>query len=140
MTKQAVVRKFAAIVTIFICLTLTMVLTSCGSPGRQAYQRAMDLMAQQEYGPAVEEFDKALAAEPEMKMAVFGKARALFELKDYEPALALFEEFLVKTEDESGTFKKERWDSEFYRDKCKQELGMEVLQNEDAIPEPRMGE
>jgi tetratricopeptide (TPR) repeat protein len=100
----------------------------------------MDHMSAQEYGPAVEEFNKALAAEPEMKMAVFGKARALFELKDFEPALALFEEFLVKTESDRGTFKKERWDSEFYRDKCKQELGMEVEQNKEAIPEPRMGE
>jgi len=116
------------------------VIAACAGPERIHYQKAMDLMHGSNYGEALIEFDKVLNINPASNMALFGKARCLHQLNRFEDALPLFEQFLSQTDAERGTHRDERCDEEFYRDRCKQELGMEVPQNEDAIPPPPMGE
>jgi tetratricopeptide (TPR) repeat protein len=112
-------------------------LTSCNTK-RVAYHKGMAHLQAQEYGPALDKFNSILAEDPEQKGATFGKARALYELGRYDEALPVFEQFLTMTEREKSVWKDQRFDAEFYRDKCKQELGMEVPQDPDAIPEERM--
>lgn len=123
-----------------LLLAAAMLLSGCPSPGYTTYNKATRHLQAQEYGEALEAFELALEKQPDMKMGIFGKGRALYELARYEEALATFEDFLAKTKDEPAAFQDQRYDAEFYRDKCKLELGMEVEQNERAIPPPPMGE
>lgn len=112
----------------------------CDGKGRMAYQRGMRLLQGQEYQPALEAFREARAADPDSVLALYGEARCLYELHRSQEALPLFEEFLLKTDSLRAQYSDERFDAEFYRDKCKQELGMEVPQNQENIPPPPMGE
>lgn len=112
-------------------------LAACNKP-RLAYQQGLQALQAQEYDEALAKFEEVLAAEPESNLALFGKARCLYELERYEEALPLFEQFLTWTENVRAKYRDERFDAEFYRDKCKQELGMEVPQNPEAIPEEKM--
>lgn len=73
-------------------------------------------------------------------MALFGKARCTYELGQYAAALALYEDFLSRSEEQQAIYRDERFDAEFYRDKCKQQLGQEVPQDPLEIPPPPMGE
>jgi len=123
-----------------LLIAAAVLLAGCPSKGRAAYQNAMLHLQAQEYQPALDDFRKSLAAEPDNYMALFGEARALYELKQYQQALPLFEQFLTKTDRDRATYSSERDDAEFYRDKCKLELGIEVPQNPADIPPPPMGE
>ncbi|MCH7472626.1 tetratricopeptide repeat protein [bacterium] len=120
------------------CLVL---LGACPSAGRGHFKKGDLLFQQQNYGGALIEFEAALEAEPESKMALFKMARCLYKLNRFEDALAAYEKFLSATDGEDrATYQKERWDAAFYRDRCKQELGIEVPQDPSAIPPPPMGE
>jgi tetratricopeptide (TPR) repeat protein len=123
-----------------VLIAAAALLAGCPSKGRAAYQNAMLHLQAQEYQPALDDFRKSLAAEPDNYMALFGEARALYELKQYQEALTAFEQFLTQTDSDHATYKSERDDAEFYRDKCKQQLGIEVPQNPADIPPPPMGE
>lgn len=105
---------------------------------RYDYNRGMALLQARDYSGALEQFEKVLARDPVSNMALFGKARCLYELERYEEALPLFELFITQTEEVRSVYRDERYDAAFYRDKCKLELGMEVPQNPDAIPEEKM--
>jgi tetratricopeptide (TPR) repeat protein len=105
---------------------------------RYDYSRGMALLQAQDYTGAIEKFDKVLARDPDSSMALFGKARCLYGLERYEEALPLFEQFITQTEEIRADYRDERYDAAFYRDKCKLALGMEVPQNEEAIPEEKM--
>ena len=113
-------------------------LCACPSSSRMPYQKGMALMQANEYGPALLKFEESLAADPSQKIPLFFKARCLYQLDRFDEALVVYELFLVETARERSKFKDERFDAEFYRDKCKLELGLEVPQNPDAIPEERM--
>ena len=126
--------------SVLILLAAGLLLAACPSAGRMHYQKGMTQLQARQYGPALVEFDAALAAEPESRMALFGKARCLYELRRFEEALPLFEQFLADTERDRASFSDERFDAAFYRDRCKQELGMEVPQDPTHIPPPPMGE
>jgi tetratricopeptide (TPR) repeat protein len=110
----------------------------CPASSRGPYQQGMMLLQAGNYSEALAKFEASLEADPTQRMPLFGKARCLYELGQYEDALKIFEIFLSETERDRAKFSDERYDAEFYRDKCKLELGMEVPQNEDAIPEERM--
>jgi len=118
-------------------LGLLLVLAGC-SKTRYNYQQGLHHLQAQEYAEGLEKFELVLAVDPESKLALFGKARCLYELKRYDEALPLFEQFLTLSERVRASYRNERFDAEFYRDKCKQELGIEVPQDPDAIPEERM--
>ena len=105
---------------------------------RYDYSRAMALLQAQDYSAALEKFEQVLERDPQSNMALFGKARCLYGLERYEEALPLFEQFITQTEEVRASYRDERYDAEFYRDKCKLELGMEVPQNPEAIPEEKM--
>jgi len=116
---------------------LTAALAGC-NPQRYDYSRGMALLQAQDYTGAMAQFDKVLARDPASNMALFGKARCLYELERYDEALPLFEQFITQTEEIRADYRDERYDAAFYRDKCKLALGMEVPQNEEAIPEEKM--
>lgn len=128
-------RVLCALVAVALCLLLGLV--GC-SKTRYNYQQGMHHLQAQEYSEGLEKFELVLAADPESSMALFGKARCIYELTRYDEALPLFEQFLTQTEGVRASYRDERFDAEFYRDKCKQELGIEVPQDPDAIPEERM--
>lgn len=123
-----------------VVAVLLLLATGCQPGARTLYQQGLRHLQAQEYGPALEKFEESLALEPTSNMALFGKGRALYALNRYEDALPVFEQFLSQTEPVRATYADERSDAEFYRDKCKQELGIEVPQDPSAIPPPRMGE
>lgn len=112
----------------------------CPSAGRNAYQQGLRAYDAGDYQQALTLFDEALEKEPDSVMVVYGRALSLYKLQRYEEAIAAFEEFIDKSESERASFQDERKDAAFYRDKCKLELGMELEQNERAIPPPPMGE
>lgn len=120
---------------VLVCLLLG--LASCNKE-RLYYQQGLHHLQAQEYTEALAKFELVLAADPESNMALLGKARCLYELGRHDEALPLFEQFLTQTERVRASYRDERFDAEFYRDKCKQELGIEVPQDPDAIPEERM--
>jgi tetratricopeptide (TPR) repeat protein len=138
-TKQRLPDAARCATGLALVLACVAVLVACEPSARTLYQQGMRHLQAQEYGPALAKFEESLAAEPS-KMALFGKGRALFELARYDEALPVFEQFLVDTDRKRAAYSDERSDSEFYRDRCKQELGIEVPQDESAIPPPRMSE
>jgi tetratricopeptide (TPR) repeat protein len=124
-----------------ICLmALLSVCAGCNESGRSMNHKAIMQMQDKDYAGALASYEKGLELEPDSKVLVLGKARALFELGRYQEALPLFEYFIQQAYSERATFKDEIFDAEFFRDKCKQELGLPVEQNKEAIPPPRMGE
>ena len=127
--------RYALLAAVALCLLLGLV--GC-SKTRLSYQQGLHHLQAQEYSEALEKFDLVLAVDPESNMALFGKARCLYGLSRYDEALPMFEQFLTQTENVRASYRDERFDAEFYRDKCKQELGIEVPQDPDAIPEERM--
>jgi tetratricopeptide (TPR) repeat protein len=114
--------------------------TGCPTSVNARYHRGQDLLAGKQYQPALDEFNKILEKEPDGVMALFGKARCLYGLGKFSEALPAFEDFLKKTYEQRDIYRHERYDAEFYRDKCKQALGEEVPQNPADIPPPPMGE
>lgn len=114
--------------------------TGCPTSVNARYHKGQDLLAGKQYQPALDEFNKILEKEPDGVMALFGKARCLYGLGKYSEALPAFEDFLKKTYEECDIYRDERYDAEFYRDKCKLALGEEVPQNPADIPPPPMGE
>ncbi|MEZ5338899.1 MAG: tetratricopeptide repeat protein [bacterium] len=122
------------------CLGLMLVATGCPSAGRDSYQRGLRAYDEGDYANALTDFDAALVAEPESVMAAYGRALTLFKLQRYEDAIEAFETFLAKSESERAVYQDERKDAAFYRDKCREALGIEIPQNERAIPPPPMGE
>jgi tetratricopeptide (TPR) repeat protein len=120
----------------FLCLQLA----GCNQNAHSHYLLAQEHQMAQEYGPALEEYEKSLALDPTSRMALFGKAVCLYKLQRYSEAQPLFEQFIKDTEPDRASFKAERYDAEFYRDKCMQEQGVEVPQNPCNVPEPPMGE
>jgi tetratricopeptide (TPR) repeat protein len=122
-------------------MLLTMLLLgSCRESNQTVLHQAQDRQAAQDWPGALEKWEQLQSMDPASRIAVFGKARAQYELKQYDEALALFEEFLKLTESERASYKGERYDAEFYRDKIRQEKGEVVEQNPEAIPPPPMGE
>lgn len=121
-------------------LALGLVFAGCNPDPTIQMRKGQALLDGRQYGPAINEFDKVLAAQPDNKGALLGKARSLYMLKKYQEALALFEKFIADTESERALYRNDRFDAEFYRDKCKQALGETVEQNPLHIPPPPMGE
>lgn len=113
---------------------------ACDNSAHGPYSSAELKRAAGEFQPALDDYNKALAIDPQSHMALWGKAYCTYKLGKYSEALPLFEEFLKATEPEMATYKAQRYDAEFYRDKCKQELGETVPQNPCNIPPPPMGE
>jgi tetratricopeptide (TPR) repeat protein len=129
------------------CLLTTLALgavmacvAGCPTSPTARFHEAQALQVDQQFGPAIAEYDKILAKDPKSNMALFGKAFCTYKLNKYSEALALYEQFITQTESEPATYKSERFDAEFYRDKCKQALGQDVPQNPADIPPPPMGE
>ena len=135
MNDKSMARRTLLILTLLVSLSL---FASCPTESRMPYQKGIRLYEAQNYGEALTEIEKSLAEDPEQNLALFYKARCLYELERYEEAIPAFEEFLSRTQTDRTAYGDERFDAEFYRDKAKQELGQEVPQNEEAIPEPRM--
>ncbi|MCC7478225.1 tetratricopeptide repeat protein [bacterium] len=123
-----------------LALLLAAALLSCEKSARMHYTAAQNAQGAGDWVTALSEYEAILAMQPGDAMATLGKGRALYELRRFEEAIPLFEAFLEDTKNDPATFKDERYDAEFYRDKCKQELGQEVPQNPANIPEPPMGE
>ncbi len=121
-------------------LAVLNVCVGCPSAGRDAYQKGIRAYDAQEYQKSLDLFDKALESEPDSLMIMYGRAQALYKLQRYEDAIQAFETFIDKSESERASFQGERKDAAFYRDKCKEALGIEIEQNERAIPPPPMGE
>ena len=132
--------KWVETMTRIAILALAAVILLCAGCNTQRldYTQGMALLQAQQYGPALEKFESFLEVEPDSNMGLYGKARCLYELQRYDEALPCFEQFLTQTENVRATYSDERSDAAFYRDKCKTELGMEVPQNQDAIPEEKM--
>ena len=126
------------VVGVIVVSLALLAMSACPDSSRLPYQKGMALMQAQEYGPALDKFDESLAADPDLKMPLFGRARCLYQLDRFEEALEAYEKFLVATQQERTKYGDERFDAEFYRDKCKLELGQEVPQDPEAIPEERM--
>lgn len=112
----------------------------CAKSARMHYTAAQNAQGANDWNTALSEYEEVLKQQPDDVMGLLGKARSLYELKRFSEALPLFEQFLDKTKGDPATFKGERYDAEFYRDRCKQELGQEVPQDPTHIPEPPMGE
>ncbi len=127
-------------VTLLICMLLLLGCAGCNQSGRSLNHKAIMQMQDKDYAGALATYEEALKLEPDSKVLLFGKAEALYFLERYDEALPLLEDFLVKADAERAAYKEEIFDAKFYRDKCKQELGMPVEQNKEAIPPPRMGE
>lgn len=126
---------------LFICSVLLIcTVSACPSSGRDTYQKALRQYDANNYPAALELFDKATEQEPESVMIMYGRALTLYKLERYEEAITAFETFLEKSESVRKDYRDERSDAAFYRDKCKLALGMELEQNEEAIPPPPMGE
>jgi tetratricopeptide (TPR) repeat protein len=125
---------------LLLALLLLVLGAGCDNSARAAMHNAEFAMAAQDFEKALGLYEKVLEKQPDSVMGLFGKARALYELKRYAEAKPLFEMFLTKTEVEQAQFRKERYDAEFYRDKCKQELGETVEADPSKIPPPPMGE
>lgn len=115
-------------------------LASCETNARTHYHNAEMALMAKDYNKAITEYDKSLAKQPDSVMARHGKARALYGQEKWGEARALFEEFLKLTEKEIHTYRQEREDAVFYRDRCRQELGETVEQDPRKIPAPPMGE
>lgn len=133
-------RCFAYPLAAFTFSAVLVCATGCPTSPTARYHEAQTLQVAQQFAPAIAEYDKILAKDPKSNMAIFGKAYCSYKLNKYSEALALYEQFLTQTEPEKETYKAERFDAEFYRDKCKQALGQEVPQNPVDIPPPPMGE
>jgi tetratricopeptide (TPR) repeat protein len=114
----------------------------CGESERASYQSGLRKMQARDYQGALDRFDYSLKQNPDSKSALYRKAYCLYKLGRHAEAKPLFEDFLRKTDNNewTATFIDERRDAAFYRDKCKEALGEEVPQNQEAIPEPPMGE
>jgi tetratricopeptide (TPR) repeat protein len=119
---------------------LALMCTACNESARSLNHKAMLQMEDKDFTGALASYEKGLQKEPASRVLLLGKAKALFELQRYEEALPLFEDFITKAEPDRATYKDDIFDAEFYRDKCKQELGQTVEQNKEAIPPPRMDE
>jgi tetratricopeptide (TPR) repeat protein len=132
--------------TVMTCIMLSAALAllsglaGCPNSPDALFHEAQYEQTQKQYDKALANYDKILAKEPGSLMALSGKARCTYELGKYAEALALFEKFLQQSEEERATYRSERYDAEFYRDKCKQQLGQDVPQDPTAIPPPPMGE
>lgn len=122
------------------CAAALLLWTACDQSGHGHYSSAELKRAAGEFGPALVEYTKVLEIDPHSHMALFGKAYCTYKLGKYAEALPLFEQFLKDTEAEAATYRDQRYDAAFYRDKCKQELGQEVPQNPCKVPPPPMGE
>ncbi len=133
-------RLTPAIGALVVLTAALLLLGGCFENARTHYHNADFAMAAKDYTKALAEYEQVLKMQPGSKMGLLGKARALFELKRYAEAEPLFEEFLVKSEPEQGSYRGERKDAEFYRDRCKEQLGQEVKQDPSHIPPPPMGE
>ena len=133
-------RITAYLVTAIAITALTALASGCPTSPTARFHEAQALQVDQQFAPAIAEYDKILAKDPKSNMAIFGKAYCLYKLNKYSDALPLYEQFLTQTESEVATYKSERYDAEFYRDKCKQALGQDVPQNPADIPPPPMGE
>jgi tetratricopeptide (TPR) repeat protein len=123
-------------------LGVVLLCAGCQETERSSYQSGMMKMQAQDYSGALAKFNYSLQKNPDSKSALYRKAYCLYKLGKHAEALPVFEDFLHKTDNNewTATFIDERRDAEFYRDKCKEALGMEVPQNQEAIPEPPMGE
>jgi tetratricopeptide (TPR) repeat protein len=123
-----------------LALALATLLTGCLTNARTHQHNAdMALMAK-DYGTAIAEYDKGLAKQPDSVMLRFGKAKALYGQEKWPEARALFEEFLQLTSTDQHPWIKQRKEAEFYRDRCRQEMGETVEQDPREIPPPPMGE
>ncbi len=129
-----------AVVLVLLACILVSALFSCEKSARMHYTAAQNAQGAGDWGTALTEYEAILAKLPDDAMATLGKGRALYELGRFEEALPFFEKFLEQTKSDPAIFKDERYDAEFYRDKCKQGLGQEVPQDPTHIPEPPMGE
>jgi tetratricopeptide (TPR) repeat protein len=133
-------RNAAYVLTSLALGAVMMCALGCPTSPTARFHEAQTLQVAQQFGPAIAEYDKILAKDPKSNMAIFGKAYCEYKLNKYSEALALYEQFLTQTESEVATYKSERYDAEFYRDKCKQALGQDVPQDPAEIPPPPMGE
>ena len=127
-------------IALLICVTLLLGCAGCNESGRSLHHKGVMQMQDQDYAGALASYEKGLQLEPTSKVLLLGKAKALYYLERYDEALPLFEDFIQKADAERAAYRDEIYDAKFMRDKCKQELGMEVEQNQDAIPPPPMGE
>lgn len=115
-------------------------LPGCPRSPNALFHQAQVQQTTQQFDQALATYDKVLAKDPQSLMALFGKARCTYELGRYDEALALYEDFLTRSEEQKAIYRDERYDAEFYRDKCKQQLGQAVEQDPTKIPPPPMGE
>ncbi len=129
-----------ALTTALGAAALLACMAGCPNNANALFHEAQVQQTAQQFDKALATYDKVLAKNPESLMALSGKARCTYELGKHAEALALFEEFLTRSEAEQATYRDERYDAEFYRDKCKQALGQEVPQDPLEIPPPPMGE
>ena len=129
--------QVARILLIICALVMLLGLAACNKT-RLTYQQGQHALQAQEYDNALAKFEEVLPGAEVSKQALIGKARCLYELERYDEALPLFEKFLTWTERVRAQYRDERYDADFYRDKCKQALGIEVPQDPEAIPEEKM--
>src|ERR1043165_8424606 len=87
---------------------LLLALAGCNKDSHSHYLEAQDLQRDQKFGPALEEYQKALDLDPKSRMAMFGKAVCLYKLGKFSEAEPLFEKFITDTEPERASFKAER--------------------------------
>jgi tetratricopeptide (TPR) repeat protein len=127
--------------TLLLALSLSVLaLAGCYKSVREHYSAAQFAQSANDWGTALEEYNEVLKRVPDDSMALFGKARCLYELRRFEEAIPIFEQVLKNTDDEKAVFKQVRYDAEFYRDKCRVELGETIEQDKSTLPPPPMGE
>ena len=117
-----------------------LLLSACETTARTHYHNGEMALMAKDYARAIEEYDKALVKEPDHLQARLGRAKALYGQKKWAEARTAFEEFLKLTETDQHPWRKERQDAQFYRDRCRQQLGETLEQDPRAVPPPPMGE
>ncbi len=104
---------------------------SCSTPARTAYIRGLELQTEGDYEKAIEYYLKGLETDPDSPLLNFRLGECLAKLERWEEAMKALKKFLALTEKDAGSWKKERWEANFYIGKAEQALGIKRSKQSD---------
>jgi len=115
------VRLTAATIALLLAVGL---LAACSATSRDYYVKGKDLMIVKDYAGALAAFEKGLEFDPDSPLLTYEKARALYSLERWQEAMDVLKRFLELTDAERSSYADERWNADFWIEKCEEHLGI----------------